>query len=213
MGKPSLVRLGVKRPRTYPGPGRHTDHNAGFLTPAIMDFGQIVDDLIEATGHKIRKLHFDHGPLACDGKAQSSANNRRFAERGVANPARPVTLHQSLGGFENPTVRAYILTHEDQSRVPFHGLIKAFTHRVHQTQFPLVIRRPNHGLVVRRWGRCIDRRQFSFQRRCRFRFCKNSLQGLFDSFRKSAPKGFLGRNRQPTFAFQVGFKIAKWISK
>ena len=58
MNKPCLITLAVKRACANTSARRHANNNICILPPAIMNFSQVIDDLVKAHGNKIGKLHF-----------------------------------------------------------------------------------------------------------------------------------------------------------
>jgi hypothetical protein len=68
MEKPSLVGLGMEGSRSYACTRGHSDDDVGVLAPAVVDFCKVIDDLVEADGDEIGKLHFDHGLVTFDWK-------------------------------------------------------------------------------------------------------------------------------------------------
>ena len=60
MKEPGLIALGVKWTCACTCSRRHTHDHIGMLSPAVMQFCEVIDDLIKATGDKIGELHFHH---------------------------------------------------------------------------------------------------------------------------------------------------------
>ncbi|MDT4847864.1 hypothetical protein FQZ97_819390 [compost metagenome] len=75
MGKPCFIALRVERTCSYSGTSWHTHDYVGILPPAIMNFSEVIDDLVEAYRCKIGKLHFHHGFISFDGQPQCSTDN------------------------------------------------------------------------------------------------------------------------------------------
>ena len=46
MKKPGLVRLRMERPSPYPCASRHANHHIGILSPAVINLGQIIYNLV-----------------------------------------------------------------------------------------------------------------------------------------------------------------------
>jgi len=40
--------------------------------------------------------------------------------------------HEALGDLEHPTIFGDVLAHQDEMRIPLHGLAQPFRHRVHE---------------------------------------------------------------------------------
>ena len=130
MEEPSLIALAVEGACTYAGSGRHAHHHIGIFLPAVVQFGQVVHDLVEADCHKISELHFHHGLHAFDREAKRGTHNRGFAERGVAYPVLAKGFNKSFGHFEHPAVFGDVLAHEHQVVVRLHGLAQSVLDRV-----------------------------------------------------------------------------------
>ena len=69
MEEPCFVALAMERSCCHTRAGGHAHHNVGMFMPSVMEFRQIINDLIESTSDEICKLHFNHGLPALHGKA------------------------------------------------------------------------------------------------------------------------------------------------
>nr|GFB67978.1 hypothetical protein [Tanacetum cinerariifolium] len=77
----------------------HPHHYVGILAPAVVAFGQVIHNLVEAAGHEISELHLHHRLFASDAEAQPRAHDGRLAERCVAHPPLAKLLHEALAFF------------------------------------------------------------------------------------------------------------------
>ena len=137
MEEPRLRALAVVGAGAHAAAGRHADDDVGLLAPAPVDFGQVVDDLVESTGHKIAELHFHHGLLAGDGQSKGGSHDGRFAEWRVAHAFLAKGVHKTVGHLEHPAVGADVLAHEHEVRMFFHAQAQPFGDGVDEPHVPL----------------------------------------------------------------------------
>ena len=139
--KPRFCGLAVERSGPHVSARRHADDYVGLLAPAPVDFGEVVDDLVEADRDEVAELHLHHGFLAGNAQAQGRANNGRFAQWRVAHAFFAKSLHKSVRHFEHAPVLGDVLPHEHKLWKSLHGLPHAFTDGVDQPQIPNAFRR------------------------------------------------------------------------
>src|SRR5580693_3966075 len=60
MDKPGLIALRMEGTRSNPASGRHPDNHISILPPPVVDFCQVVDDLVKTHRDKISELHFHY---------------------------------------------------------------------------------------------------------------------------------------------------------
>ena len=125
MGKPGLVALRMEWPCTHAATGRHTNDNIGICAPAIVEFRQVVDDLVKTTGHKIGKLHFHHGFITFQAKSERCTHDGRFTKRGIPDPPFPKFFGKTIGYFKHAPIIRYVLSHQNEIVVPLHGSAEA----------------------------------------------------------------------------------------
>ena len=119
--------------------GRHPHHHIGILSPAPVELGEVVDDLVESAGHKVGELHFHHGLRSGDRQPEPRAHNGTLAEWCVADAVFTEQVDESIGHLEHAAVGSDVLAHQDQFGVALHGLTKAFGHRVDEPQLAGVV--------------------------------------------------------------------------
>src|SRR4249920_3249992 len=103
----------MKRTGPYTGTGGHAYHHIRRLTPAIMDFSQVIYDLVEANGRKIGKLHFHDRFKSFQRQPQRSTYNGTFTQRGIANAVMTKLVQKPFCDFKRPAIFSNILSHED----------------------------------------------------------------------------------------------------
>ena len=141
MEKPRFCGLAVERSGPYVSARRHADDYVGLLSPAPVDFGEVVDDLVEADRDEVAELHLHHGFLAGNAQPQGGTYNGRLTQRCVAHAFLAKSLHKSVRHFEHAPVLGDVLPHEHKLWKSLHGLPHAFTDGVNQPQIPSAFRR------------------------------------------------------------------------
>src|SRR5687767_4120222 len=115
----------MKRTCSYGCTGWHSNHHVGMLPPAVMRLRQVVDDLVEPTGDKIGKLHFNNGLEPVDGKSETCSKYSRFTQGRIADTILAKFLHESQRSLEDPAIPCNILAHDDEVGIPAHALAHA----------------------------------------------------------------------------------------
>src|SRR5664279_3943712 len=103
-----LDALAVKGTAAGGAARRQADRDGAGHSGAPMQRGRLVDDLVEAWGGKVRKLHFDNRPHSLDGGAYRQAQHGVFAHGRVDYPPGK-SLRQGLGSLECAAKGPYIL--------------------------------------------------------------------------------------------------------
>ena len=135
MEEPCLRALAVVGSGPDAASGGHADDHIGRLSPPPMDFGEIVDDLVEATRHKVAELHFHHRLLAGDGQPQSRAHNGGLAKGSVPHASLAKGVDKPIGDLEDAPVGSNVLAHQHQVGVLFHAGAKALRDGVDEAKF------------------------------------------------------------------------------
>ena len=135
MKKPGFVGLGMEGASRYSSTCRHSYHHISILSPAVMDFGEVVHDLVKTHRNKIRELHLYHGFIAFDGKAQSSSDNGTFTKGRIPHPFSTKFIFETIRDFECPAISSYVLTHQYQIGVLFHGLSHSIGNGINEPFF------------------------------------------------------------------------------
>src|SRR4029453_8432858 len=65
-----------------PSPRHAHDHRHGSAPP-VADFGRVVDELIEATGHEVVELHLANRPLTSQRRTDAHAQHAALRDRRV----------------------------------------------------------------------------------------------------------------------------------
>lgn len=133
--EPGFGALGVERAGGDAAAGGHADDDVSGSAPAPVDFGQIVDNLIESTRHEIAELHFDHGLAAGNRQAQRGADDRRLAQGRVADAVLAEAVDEALGDLEDAAVLGDVLAHQDEAGVGVEGFGEALGDGVDQAEF------------------------------------------------------------------------------
>src|SRR5690349_7744244 len=125
MIKPCFITLAVER--ACPGACAcwHTYDNICTATPAVIDFREVVDDLIETTSDEVCKLHFDHCLVSFEAHAKGSAEDSTFTKWCITNTILTEFFDKTIGNFKHTTVVPDILTHQHKLRMFLHGFIEA----------------------------------------------------------------------------------------
>jgi len=207
MEKPGFVGLGVKRACGRTGTGWHADDDIGLLSPAVMNFSEVVHDLVETHAHKVCKLHLDHGFVAFDREAKACADDGAFAKWGIAHSIASELGFEAIGNFENSSIFSDVLTHEDQVRIFFHGLTEPIADGIDEALFGTWALRSDDYLG--KW--CIDICQFFLQVWRDGFLGKGDLQGIVDRFFDLFIQFLFGRRIENPNGFQIGFVIVDRI--
>src|SRR5437762_9501514 len=126
MYEPGFIALRMKRTRSNPAACWHTDDNIRVLPPAILNFCEVVDDLVESYSNKIRKLHFHHALESFQTQAEGGSHDCAFAKWRVPHSFISKLLNKSFGDLERTTIFGYVLAHQDQVGMFVHGLMQPF---------------------------------------------------------------------------------------
>ena len=132
--EPRLVALAVEGAGGTARARGHPHHHVGILAPAVVAFGEVIHNLVEAAGHKIGKLHFDHALLTLDAQTQAHAHNGRLTQRRIPHPRLAKLGHEAFRDFKHPTVVGNVLTHEHEVGEALHTLLEAFLNGIDEAQ-------------------------------------------------------------------------------
>src|SRR5690349_6267206 len=114
MHKPGFIALAVKRTGAYATTGGHADHHISGLSPAVVDLGEVVHDLVKPLGNKVGKLHLHHALEAFQRQSQRCTDDGTFAKRRIAYPLFSKLLHESFRYFKGASVFSNVLSHQDE---------------------------------------------------------------------------------------------------
>ena len=103
----------------------HAHDDIRILTPAPVNLGEVVDDLVEPASDKVTELHFHHGLLARDGQAQARAHDGRLAQWRVSNALLTEGVDKPIRHLEHASIRADVLPHKYQIGVLLHACSQA----------------------------------------------------------------------------------------
>src|SRR6478672_6950502 len=112
MYKPGFIALAVKGPCTNPATRRHAYHNVRLLAPAVMDLGQVINDLVKTYCNKIRKLHFHHALESFETQSECRTHNGTFTQWRIPHPTLAKFLYKSFRDLEGPAIFSNVLTHQ-----------------------------------------------------------------------------------------------------
>ena len=109
--------------------------HVGVLVPAVVLFGEVVHDLVEAAGDEVAELHLHHRFAAGDAQAQADADDGAFAERGVTDTVGAKLLHETVGDLEDTAVVGNVLPHQHEVIVGEHAFAEAIGYGVDEAHF------------------------------------------------------------------------------
>ena len=90
--------------------------------PAVVSFGNHVDDLVESTADEIHELELGHRTHAGERSAEGGADDGGFRDGSVNDALRPEAVDEAVGDFECAAVNANVLAQAEDGRVALHFL-------------------------------------------------------------------------------------------
>ncbi len=126
MRKPGLITLRMKGPSPHTCSRRHSNYYRGRLAPAIMNFSQVIYNLIKPHRNKIGKLHFHHTGDSLECETNRNAYYGTFAQGCISNPMIAKFSGEPFRYFKCTPIFGNILTHQYQFRISFHALPERF---------------------------------------------------------------------------------------
>src|SRR6187431_882476 len=111
MHKPCFITLAVKWPGTYTATCWHPYHYVGILSPSVMQFCEVINDLVKTDCNKIGELHFHHRLITFQRKAQCCTNNGAFANGCIAHPGLSKCCCKTFCYFKSAAIFRNILSH------------------------------------------------------------------------------------------------------
>ena len=135
MKKPGLIGLGMERACGNSRARGHSNDHIGFLSPSVMDFCQVIHNLIEPYRDKVCKLHLHHGFITFYGKPQCRPDNGTFAKWRISHPISTKFIFESISNFKCPTIGANILAHQNKIGIFFHGLPQSVRNGINESFF------------------------------------------------------------------------------
>ena len=122
MGEPGFRGLRVEQTAADTTARRPADdeRNAGVSAVAIGHGGGLIDDLVEAAGNEVHKLHFCDRPHAHQSCADGVADDCAFTDRRVTDALITKLVVEAVGYLEGTAVSADIFTENKDGIVLFH---------------------------------------------------------------------------------------------
>ena len=129
--EPSFGILRVVQPAADISAARraHDDRACDAAAGAVAQCCRLVDDLVEAAGDEIGKLHFRDWPVAALRGADADANDRRFRDRRVQTTRFAELLDEAGGGAKRSAVRTNVLAEDEHLRIAAHFFEQRFANR------------------------------------------------------------------------------------
>ncbi len=122
----SLGADGVERSGPQSGatrPPNHHRHRPPRLPQVLGGFGE---QLVHAGIYEVGVLQLDHRPQSHQSGPDRTTHDRRFGDRGVDDPIRPVLLEETLGDLECPTEHPDVFAEQKHRLVVLHLLVERF---------------------------------------------------------------------------------------
>ena len=94
--------------------GWHADDDIGSLSPAVMNFGQVIYDLVKTDSRKIGKLHFHNRLISFQGKSQCGTYDGTFTKWRIAHPFSSEFFQKTFSNLKGTSIFRNILAHQDQ---------------------------------------------------------------------------------------------------
>src|SRR6266704_1217419 len=79
-----------------------------------------VDDLVEAAGDEVDKLHLGDGTKTHERRTYSGADDSGFSHRGIDDTLRSKLFQQASADFERTAVDAHVFTKQEHCLVTLH---------------------------------------------------------------------------------------------
>src|SRR5688572_6083992 len=125
MNKPGFVALAMKRTCTYTATCGHPNNCIRILSPAVMNFCQVINDLVETNRNKIGELHFHHAFVSFQTQSQCRPYNGTFTNGSVPHSRLSKRFHKAFGYFKSAAILCNFLSHQYPVVMLLHGLMTA----------------------------------------------------------------------------------------
>ena len=102
---------------------------------AIPEGRRLVDDLIEAAGDEVGKLHLGDRPVATERRADADAHDGRFGDRRVDHAHLAELVMEALRDAKSAAVGADIFAQDEDLRIAPHLLEQRFADRLEVREF------------------------------------------------------------------------------
>ena len=175
VGEPRLHALRMERSRPDVTAERGTDRHVERCAPPVVCRRQIVYDLVEPAGDKIRVLDFQDGLEAFQRQAHGRPDGPTLYDRRIADPLGAELLDEPLRHLEDPAVRSYILPKQHDAIVGLHCLAQPLAHCIDKA----LLGRGVIGRHVVREGGSKDFGALGLQRAFDLRLPKRVFSGVF----------------------------------
>ncbi len=90
--------------------------------PAIVSFGDHVDDLVESAADEIHELKLGYRTHAGERSAEGGAHDGRFRDGSVDNALGAEAIDEAVGDFESSAVDADVFAETEDGGIAFHFL-------------------------------------------------------------------------------------------
>src|SRR6516165_3111721 len=123
MHKPGFITLRMKGTCPYTCPGGHPDNNLSRLSPPIMNFSEVIYNLIKAFGDKIRKLHFHNRFESLQAHPQCRANDSAFTKWRITHSGPSEFFNKTFCYFKSSAIFRNVLSHQNKILMFLHALV------------------------------------------------------------------------------------------
>ena len=122
----------------------HVEQTAGH----VQEGGGVVHDLVERQQAEIDGHDLDDRPHPAHGGADPDPGERRFRQRGVADPLGTEFVEQALADGKAAAVAADILAHQEDPLVLVHRLADRLAHRLAVGELAHGVGSGGHGILL-----------------------------------------------------------------
>src|SRR5579884_3771730 len=120
MEKPGFGTGGMERAAVCAAArGAANDHRRRDAA-APVHLARHIDELVEAAGDEVDKLHLGNGSHAHNGCSDGAADNSVLGHRRINHPLRPKFIQEARAHLERAAVSAHVLAEQEYSLVTAH---------------------------------------------------------------------------------------------
>ena len=104
---------------------RSADNERGRRAPAVVGFGDHVDDLVKSAADEVHELELGDGTHAGERCAKGRTHDGGLGDGRVDNAFRAEAVNQAVSDFERTAVNADVLTNAENTGITIHFFLNS----------------------------------------------------------------------------------------